>query len=180
MQSSSNRDLIAKGLKIEDINTSSGMWFYYDEEHQNLRISHVNENSSHVGDFQKSPMTPEVIFVGRHYPILSFSMDFVPGSNTTVTSQRNGALTKSVLENNISVSYTPIHPTDVFTFTLYSSDNSEKKIIFKDIVIDTIDVFPTNIEGNVNINTLNNTYLNVTMLFSENVDSGIVTTFSSQ
>lgn len=180
MQCSSNRDLVAKGLKIEDLNSSSGIWFYYEEEHQNLRISHVNENSSHVGDFQKTPMTPEVIFVGRHYPILSFSMDFVPGSNTTVTSQRNGPLTKSVLENNISVSYTPIYPTDVFTFTLYSSDNSEKKIIFKDIVIDTIDVFPTNIEGNVNINTLNNTYLNVTMIFSENVDSGIVTTFSSQ
>jgi len=180
MQSSSNRDLITKGLKIEDINSLSGIWFYYDEEHQNLRISHVNENSSHVGDFQKSPMIPEVIFVGRHYPILSFSMDFVPGSNTTVTSQRNGPLTKSVLENNISVSYSPTHTTDVFTFTLYSSNNSEKKIIFKDIVIDTIDVFPTNIEGNVNINTLNNTYLNVTMLFSENVDSGIVTTFSSQ
>lgn len=180
MQSSSNRDLIVKGLKIEDVNSLSGIWFYYDEEHQNLRISHVNENSSHVGELQKSPMTPEVIFVGRHYPILSFSTDFIVGSNTTITSQRNGPLTKSVLENNISVSYSPTQTTDVFTFTLYSSNNSDKKIIFKDIVIDTIDVFPTNIEGNVNINTLNNTYLNVTMLFSENVDSGIVTTFSSQ
>jgi len=180
MQSSSNSDLIAKGLKIEDKNSSKGIWFYYDEEKQSLHTTHVNGNLSHVGEFQHSPMTPEVIFVGQHYPILTFSMDFVPGSNTTVTSERNGPLIKSVLNNSINVSYTPTHTTDVFTFTLYSSDNSEKKIIFKEIVIDTIDVVPTNIEGNVNINTLNHTYLNVTIVFSQSVDSGTVTTFSSQ
>ena len=180
MQSSSNRDLIAKGLKIEEKNSSNGIWFYYDENNQNLHTTHVNGNVSYVGEFQHLAMTPEVIFVGQHYPILSFCTDFIVGSNTTIVSQRNGPLIKSVLKNNINVSYTPTHTTDVFTFTLYSSDNSEKKIIFKDIVLDTIDVVPTNIEGNVNINTLNNTYLNVTILFSQNVDSGIVTTFSSQ
>jgi hypothetical protein len=49
------------------------------------------------------------------------------------------------------------------------------------ITISPVDVVPTNIQGNPTINTLNNKYTGLTMLFSEGgVDAGVVTTSSSQ
>jgi hypothetical protein len=180
MSSSSNIEILAKSLKIEGKNSSSGIWLHYNQEIQGLEYNHVNKDLSYVGELQKTPITPDIIFVGQNYPSLTFAMDFLPGSNTTVTSQRKGLLPLTISKNNLNVSYTPMETTDMFTFSLYSGDNSSERTILKEITIDTIDVIPTYIEGNPTINTLNNLYTGLTMNFFENVDAGTVTTFSSE
>jgi hypothetical protein len=180
MSSSSNIEILAKSLKIEGKNSSSGIWLHYNQEIQGLEYNHVNKDLSYVGELQKTPITPDIIFVGQNYPSLTFAMDFLPGSNTTVTSERKGLLPLTISKNNLNVSYTPMETTDMFTFSLYSGDNSSERTILKEITIDTIDVIPTYIEGNPTINTLNNLYTGLTMNFFENVDAGTVTTFSSE
>ena len=171
---------ITKGLKIEEKNSSIGVWLYFNEQKNVITPTLVNSEPTRVGELQDTVMTPGIIFVGQNYPNLSFAMDFLPGSNSTISSERNGLLPRTISQNNINVSYTPTETTDVFTFLLYSADNSIKKIIFKNITVDTIDVVPTYIEGNPTINTLNNLYKSLTMNFFENVDAGTVTTFSSE
>jgi hypothetical protein len=180
MSSSSNVEILAKSLKIEGKNSSSGIWLHYNQEIQGLEYNHINKDLSYVGELQNTPITPDIIFVGQNYPSLTFAMDFLPGSNTTVTSERKGLLPLTISKNNLNVSYTPMETTDMFTFSLYSGDNSSERTILKEITIDTIDVIPTYIEGNPTINTLNNLYTGLTMNFFENVDSGTVTTFSSE
>jgi hypothetical protein len=179
MQSSTSQ-LVSKAFKIEKKDSSAGVWLYFNEKTQSFDPTLINNIPSYVGELQDTPMTPAIIFIGQNYPNLSFAMDFLPGSNSTVSSERNGVLSKSISKNNLNVSYTPMETTDIFKFTLYSADNSIKKIIFKNITIDTIDVIPTYIEGNPTINTLNNLYTGLTMNFFENVDAGTVTTFSSE
>jgi hypothetical protein len=180
MSASSNTQLLAKSVKIEGKNSSSGIWLHYNQEIQGLEINHVNKDLSYLGQLQEDPMTPQIIFVGQTYPSLTFAMDFFPGSNSTVSSERNGILPRTISKNNINVTYTPMETTDVFTLSLYSGDNSSERTIIKEMTIDTIDVIPTYIEGNPTINTLNNLYTGLTMNFFENVDAGTVTTFSSE
>ena len=177
---SSTSELVSKAFKIEEKKSSTGVWLYFNEKTQSFDPTLINNIQSYVGELQDTPMTPGIIFVGQNYPNLSFAMDFFPGSNTTVTSQQKGLLPKSISKNNINVSYTPTETTDLFRFSLYSTDNSINKIIFKNIIVNTIDVVPTYIEGNPTINTLNNLYTGLTMNFFENVDAGTVTTFSSE
>ena len=180
MSASSNTQLLAKSVKIEGKNSSSGIWLHYNQQIQGLEINHVNKDLSYLGQLQEDPMTPQIIFVGQTYPSLTFAMDFFPGSNSTVSSERNGILPRTISKNNINVTYTPMETTDVFTLSLYSGDNSSERTIIKEMTIDTIDVIPTYIEGNPTINTLNNLYTGLTMNFFENVDAGTVTTFSSE
>ena len=180
MSASSNTQLLAKSVKIEGKNSSSGIWLHYNQEIQGLEINHVNKDLSYLGQLQEDPMTPQIIFVGQTYPSLTFAMDFFPGSNSTISSERNGVLPRTISKNNINVAYTPTQINDVFTLSLYSGDNSSQRTIIKEITIDTIDVIPTYIEGNPTINTLNNLYTGLTMNFFENVDAGTVTTFSSE
>ena len=180
MSASSNTQLLAKSVKIEGKNSSSGIWLHYNQQIQGLEINHVNKDLSYLGQLQEDAMTPQIIFVGQTYPSLTFTMDFFPGSNSTISSERNGILPRTISKNNINVAYTPMETTDVFTLSLYSGDNSSQRTIIKEITIDTIDVIPIYIEGNPTINTLNNLYTSLTMNFFENVDAGTVTTFSSE
>ena len=180
MSASSNTQLLAKSVKIEGKNSSSGVWLHYNQEIQGVEINHVNKDLSYLGQLQEDPMTPQIIFVGQTYQSLTFALDFFPGSNSTISSERNGVLPRTISKNNINVAYTPTQINDVFTLSLYSGDNSSERTIIKEITIDTIDVIPTYIEGNPTINTLNNLYTGLTMNFFENVDTGIVTTFSSE
>ena len=72
-------------------------------------------------------MTPSEIFVRQTYPSLGFVLDFILGSNTKVSSQRTGLLPTTITANNIFVHYKPPQLTDIFTFTIYSTDNSLNK-----------------------------------------------------
>ena len=174
-------NLLIKAFKIEEKGSPIGVWLYYDTTKEILRTSRVNANLAYLGDFLKSPMTPSEIFVRQTYPSLSFTLDFILGTKTTVSSQRRGLLPTTITANNIFVYYKPPQLTDIFTFTIYSTDNSLNKSIVLPITISPVDVVPTNIQGNPTINTLNNKYTGLRMLFSEGgVDAGVVTTSSSQ
>ena len=174
-------DMLIKAFKIQEKGSTVGVWLYYDTTKELLRTSRVNSNLGYLGDFLKSPMTPSEIFVRQTYPSLGFALDFILGTNTKVSSQRRGLLPTTITANNIFVHYKPPQLTDIFTFTIYSSDNSLNKSIVLPITISPVDVVPTNIQGNPTINTLNNKYTGLTMLFSEGgVDAGVVTTSSSQ
>jgi hypothetical protein len=174
-------DLLIKAFKIQEVGSTVGVWLYYDTTKELLRTSRVNSNLGYLGDFLKSPMTPSEIFVRQIYPSLGFALDFILGSKTKVSSQRRGDLPTTITANNIFVYYKPPQLTDIFTFTIYSTDDSLNKTIVMPITISPVDVVPTNIQGNPTINTLNNKYTGLTMLFSEGgVDAGVVTTSSSQ
>ena len=181
MPVSTDTDLLIKAFKIEDKGSPIGVWLYYDTTKEILRTTRVNANIAYLGDFLRPPMTPSEIFVRQTYSALGFSTDFNLGASTTVTSQERGLLPVSISANNIFVSYKPPKLTDVFTFTLYSSDDSTNKIVVLPITISPVDVVPTVIQGNPTINTLNNKYTGLTMLFSEGgVDAGVLTTSSSE
>jgi hypothetical protein len=181
MPVSTDTDLLINAFRIEDKDFPIGVWLYYDTTTELLRTTRVNTTVAYLGDFLRSPMTPSEIFVRQIYPSLGFALDFVLGSKTTVSSQRRGLLPVTITANNIFVYYKPPQLTDIFTFTIYSTDNSLNKSIVMPITISPVDVVPTNIQGNPTINTLNNKYTGLTMLFSEGgVDAGVVTTSSSQ
>jgi hypothetical protein len=181
MPVTTDADLLIKAFKIQEVGSTVGVWLYYDTTKELLRTSRVNSNLGYLGDFLKSPMTPSEIFVRQTYPSLGFALDFILGSKTTVSSQRRGLLPTTITANNIFVYYKPPQLTDIFTFTIYSTDDSLNKTIVMPITISPVDVVPTNIQGNPTINTLNNKYTGLTMLFSEGgVDAGVVTTSSSQ
>jgi hypothetical protein len=180
MPGSVNIDLLAKAFKIEDKNSSEGMWLSYDSTNHVMKTSRVNDKQSYVGDFMEPVITPTQIFIRQNYPSLTFTFDFNLGSNSVITSEKYGILAKSIYANTMTVSYSPVHLTDTFRFLIYSADNSSQKTIFKPISISTADVVPLNLENNPTINTLGNTYTGLTMLFSSAVDAGTVTTFSTQ
>jgi hypothetical protein len=180
MPVSTDADLLIKAFKIEDKGSPVGLWLYYDTEKEILRTTRVNANIAYLGDFLRPPMTPSEIFVRQTYNMtLSFSTDFVLGGYTTVVSKERGTLPSSLTSNNIFVYYKPPKLSDVFTFTLYSRDNSSNKIVVLPITISPVDVVPTSIEYNPTINTRNNKYENLTMLFSEGGATGGILTTSS-
>lgn len=180
MTTLSNTEFITKGIKIEDKNEGVGMWITYEHGLNSMVHTHINKDPTYVSESLYIPMTPSEIFVEQQYTNLMFEVDFIPGTNTRVTSERDGILPLSISLNNIYVSYKPSQITDTFYFVLYSNNNQHLKRIIKPIVISPGVIVPTNIENNPTINTLNNTYTNLTMVFSQKIDAGEVSTFSSE
>ena len=176
MPVSTDTDLLIKAFKIEDKGSPIGVWLYYDTDKEILRTTRVNANIAYLGDFLRPPMTPSEIFVRQTYTSLSFSTDFNLGGSTSVISRESGPLTSTTAKNNIFVYYKPPKLSDVFTFTLYSSDDSTNKIVVLPITISLADVYPIGIQGNPTINTRNNKYTDLTMIFSEGgAEAGVVT-----
>ena len=180
MPVSTDADLLIKAFKIEDKGSPVGLWLYYDTTKEILRTTRVNANIAYLGDFLRPPMTPSEIFVRQTYNLtLSFSTDFVLGGSTFVVSKEKGRLISSLSSNNIFVQYKPPKLSDVFTFTLYSQDDSTNKIVVLPITISPVDVVPESIQYNPTINTRNNKYTGLTMLFSEGGATGGILTTSS-
>ena len=180
MPVSTDTDLLIKAFKIEDKGAPIGVWLYYDTTTEILRTTRVNANIAYLGDFLRPPMTPSEIFVRQTYNLsLSFSTDFVLGGSTFVVSKERGRLPSSLSSNNIFVHYKPPKLSDVFTFTLYSQDDSTNKIVVLPITISPVDVVPESIQYNPTINTRNNKYTGLTMLFSEGGATGGILTTSS-